>query len=244
MNPRILLLLGCLSTVSAAFTQPGVLLSPEAEEVCHEMGRDYVTLTNHDIQVELGFDGICDEYLVFDVVLLNRTNDSLPFDPTGFHYLLLDSSTALSSGLDPKMALDPEEVIQFYEDALEEYHSDKEINSVFGVIESGVGIIVAVSAFLASENPGYIADAVFNTVGTAGSYLSRDRQINSEMEQIEGEKKVVEEEILRPGVIPPNMVASGFVYFPQSDRKDFMMVCIPVREELFQFVYRQQEIAE
>jgi hypothetical protein len=206
------------------------------------MGREYISLNNAGIQVELGFDGNYAGTLVFDLVVVNNTPHALSLSPSDFYYVLLDSAGADSSWLPPRMALHPDRVIQLYDRSLEKKEIDKSINTLFGIIETGIGLLNGASAFLATENPVSIVDAVFHTVGTAGYYVSRDQLINSDMEQIDHEKEVIREEILRRGEVPPGMVVSGFVFFPIHDDAGFLMFCFPMEDQLFQFVYQQQEL--
>lgn len=205
------------------------------------MGREYIALSNDKVEVELGYDGLFEGYMVFDVVVINGTAEPLSIDPTAFHYLLLDSADADSSVLPPFNVVSPDKILRKYDLVLETRSTEKSINSLFGIIETGFGILASASAFLSTENPGAIVDGVFNTVGTAGYYVSQDRQIGNELEQFHSEKEKVSTEILRSGEIPPGKVVSGFVFFPVFEETGYIMLCIPVEEQVFQFVYKQQQ---
>jgi hypothetical protein len=104
--PFILLLLG-------SCTAPRMVtkISPEAPEGNFAMGREYIALGNENIDVELGFDGIYGTNLVFDFVVFNGSQDTLSIQAKDFYYVLLDSATADSSLLPPRMALKPEKVL-------------------------------------------------------------------------------------------------------------------------------------
>ncbi len=225
----------------SVLSQPVTRLTPEAPEGHFEMGREYIALENDHVRVELGFDGFFEGFMVFDVVVFNDTGDSLFLDPSGFHYLLLESADADSSLLPPFKAVHPERILQHYDQAMETCSTVKSINSIFGFIETGIGILASASSFLATENPGTIVDGVFNTVGTAGHYVSQDRKIGNDLDQIFNEKEVVSAEILRPGEIPPGKVVSGYVFFPVFEETGFIMFCIPLEDQLFQFVYKQYQ---
>jgi hypothetical protein len=240
MKKRLSLLAITLWICSCATPQNGFRLSPVAPEGVYEMGREYISLNNAGIQVELGFDGNFEGTLVFDLVVVNNTPHALSFTPQDFYYVLLDSADADSSGLPPRMAVHPDRIIQLYDRSMEKKENDKNINTLFGFIETGIGIINGASAFLSTENPVAIVDAVFHTVGTAGYYVSRDQWISRDLEQIDHEKEVVREEILRMGQVPPGMVASGFVFFPIQEESEYLMFCFPLEDQLFQFVYQQQ----
>ncbi|MEN8156111.1 MAG: hypothetical protein ABFS10_04120 [Bacteroidota bacterium] len=228
-----------LATSSCGFSQELIRLTPEAPEGHFEMGREYIALDNDQVRFELGFDGLFDNYLVFDAVVINQTPHPLTIDPSEFYYLLLDHPGSDSSVLPPFMALQPSKILGRYDRVMEARKSDKNINSIFGFVEAGVGILNYASAFLATEDPGAIVDGVFSTVGTAGSYMQQDRQIGHELEQITMEREVVGEEIMKAGAIPPGKVVSGYVYFPLFDQSGTIMFCFPVEDQLFQFVYTQ-----
>ena len=242
MKKRFSLLAIALWICSSAAPQSGFRLSPVAPEGDYQMGREYITLNNAGIQIQLGFDGNYEGTLVFDLVVVNNTSHTLAFSPSDFYYVLLDSAGADSSGLPPRMAVHPDRIIQLYDRSLEKKEIDKSINTLFGFIETGIGIISGASAFLSTENPAAIVDAVFHTVGTAGYYVSRDQRISRDLEQIDHEKEVIHEEILRMGQVPPGKVASGFVFFPIHNDVGFLMFCFLLEDQLFQFVYQQQEL--
>ena len=63
-------------------------------------------------------------------------------------------------------------------------------NFYYVLLDSANNIYYA-SGFIATENPAFIIDAVFQTAGTADQYISQDKMINSEMELIGEEKELV-----------------------------------------------------
>jgi hypothetical protein len=216
--------------ITCAAPQEVMKLSPEAPGGNFEMGREYIFLSSDSIQVELGFDGFCDENMVFDLVVFNNTGHPLSIDPAEFYYELLDSATSDSSRVPPKMAVIPEKILDRYEDDLEYTEIERGINAVMGVIESGIGFITHATSFM---------DAFLGSVGPAHYHMVRDRQISDGLEQITLEKEVVEEEILRKDQVPPGKVASGFVFFPGHSDPAYLMFCFPLEDQLFQFVYQQ-----
>ncbi len=241
MKKLVAILFSILVLALSVMSQPVLRLIPEAPEGHFEMGREYITLSNDQVEVELGYDGMFEGYMVFDVVVVNGTAEPFSIDPSAFHYLLLDSPDADSSVLPPFNVVPPDKILKKYDLALETRSTEKSINSLFGMIETGIGILASASVFLSTENPGAIVDGVFNTVGTAGYYVGHGRQIGNELEQIHSEKEKVSTEMLRSGEIPPGQVVSGFVFFPVFEETGYIMICIPVEEQVFQFVYKQQQ---
>jgi len=233
----ILFLLFCSCTAPRVVTR----IIPEAPEGHFAMGREYISLENKQIEVELGFDGINGTYLIFDFVVHNSTTDTLSILPGDFYYLVLDSANADTAPHTPWMAVHPEKVLMTYDESLEERKKDKGINTVLGILQASVDILYYASGFAASANPGFIVDGVFQTAGTADQYISQDKMISSDMTLIGEEKEVVKEEIFRVCEIPPGMVSSGYVYFPLHENAAYYMFCFPVENQLFQFVYKQQK---
>lgn len=222
---------------------PGVVtrIIPEAPEGHFAMGREYISLENGPIEVELGFDGIHEPNLIFDFVVHNSGPDSLSVRPGDFYYLLLDSANAEAVPFSPWMAVHPDKVLMNYDHSLEEKNKDKGMNTFLGILQASVDILYYASGFAATENPAFIADAVFQTVGTAGQYVSQDKMIKSEMAMISEEKELVKEEIFRTCKVPPGEISSGYVYFPKHENTAYYMFCFPIENQLFQFVYKQQK---
>lgn len=214
---------------------------PEASEGTFAMGREYIPLSDMQVDVELGFDAIYDDHLVFDFVVINRSKDSLTIRSQDFYYLLLDNPSADSSLHPPRMAVKPDKVLLNYEKIIEDKQEQKRVNSFLGFLEAGIGVLTTTAAVVATENPVYLADGLFGLFGTADHYITQDKRISSDMELIHEEKEVVEEEIFRSCELAPGATVSGYVYFPQHSEAEYYMFCFPVENQLFQFVYRQQK---
>lgn len=231
-----------LLLTSCAAPRLVIQLIPEAPEGNYEMGREYISLSSDSIDVELGFDGMHGDNLVFDFVVINRTSNELSIDPSDFYYVVLDSVSADSSKFPPRMAIHPERILHHYDETLETKQEAKNVNSVLGFLDAGIGLLANTTAFIATENPGYIVDAVFSTLGTAEAYVAQDKQISEDISMIHSEKEIVNEEIFRLGKLPSDKVNSGYVYFPKHPDTDYYMFCFPVEDQLFQFVYNQRKV--
>ena len=231
----------CLFLWSCSAPRVVTKITPEAPEGTFAMGREYIALNSGMVDVELGFDGIYGTNLVFDFVVINGSAETLTLQANDFYYVLLNSATADSSMLPPRMAVKPDKVLLNYDEILEAKKGEKRANSFLGFLEGGVGLLATTAAFVSTQSPAYITDAVFNTMGTAKHYISNDKQIKSELEMISEEKELVNEEIFRSCQIEPGEVVSGFVYFPEHSDTEYYMFCFPVEDQLFQFVYMQEK---
>jgi hypothetical protein len=140
------------------------------------------------------------------------------------------------------MAVHPERIIYHYDEMLESGQDAKELNSVIGLMDAGVGLLANTVSFLATEDPGYMVDAVFGTLGKADYYVTRDKQIDAEIDLTKSEKEIVEEEIFRASSLPSGKLMSGYVFFPRNLDATYCMFCFPVENQLFQFVYHQRRI--
>ena len=236
------LLIIALLLTSCVAPQLVIQLTPEAPEGKYEMGREYISLRNDSIDVELGYDGYREGHLIFDFVVVNRTSYELSINPSDFYYVVLDSALADSSKLPPRMAIHPERILHHYDETLESKQGAKEINSFLGFMEAGIDLLANATAFIATENPGYIVDAVFSTLGTAEHYVSKDKQISADISMINSEKEVVNEEIFRLGKALSGKVMNGYVYFPKHPDAEYYMFCFPIEDQLFQFVYHQSRM--
>ena len=217
-------------------------LTPEAPEGHFEMGREYISLANDSILVELGYDGIHGEHLVFDFVVINQTPDLLSINPSDFYYVQLDSATADTTKLPPRMAIHPQRILHHYKKTIESRQEAKSVNSFLGFVEAGIGLLASTSAFIASDDPSYLVDAVFGTLGTAEQYVAQDNQITTDIKVITSEKEVVNEEIFRLTELPVGKAVSGYVYFPKHPESGYYMFCFPIQDQMFQFVYNQRKV--
>ena len=214
---------------------------PEATEGTFAMGREYIPLESDQIEVELGYDGMQGENLVFDFVVHNSTTDTISVLPANFYYVLLDSADADPSSELAWSAVHPDTVLLHYDRTLEERKQVKDINSFMGILRAGAGILYNASAYFATDNPGFLADAFIQTVGTAGHYIAQDQIISEELEMISEEKDIVREEIFRECNILPGSVVSGYIFFPKNNNTAYYMFCFPIEDQQFQFVYNQKQ---
>jgi len=244
MKKSFSFLIIALVATSCAVPRVVTQLAPEAPEGHYQMGREYIALRSDSVVVELGYDGTHGDNMVFDFVVINKTPQSLHINPSDFYYVLLDSSTADTTKLPPRMALHPERIIHHYDETLQKRADDKRNNTVLGFLEAGIGLVANTTAFLATEDPGYMVDAVFGTIGTADHYVSQDKRISQDIKMIHDEKDIVNEEIFRRSQLPPGKVVSGYVYFPRNPDTSYFMFCFPVEDQLFQFVYNQQHMIQ
>lgn len=229
--------------VMCSCTAPGVIttISPEAPEGQYANGREYIPLESDQIAVELGYDGIMDDKLIFDFVVHNGSRDTMPVHPAGFFYVVLDSANAEGDFRESWFSLHPDTISMFYDHSLEEKEKLKGKNTFLGILQASFDLLYNTSGFLATEDPGFIVDAVFSTAGTADQYITADRKISEEMDMINEEKEQVKEEIFRKTRLAPGQVCSGYVFFPLHEQCAYYMFCFPVGKQLFQFVYRQQK---
>lgn len=239
---KTLYLLPFLLLLTISCTAPRVVtkITPEAPEGHFANGREYIPLESDRISVELGYDGIQGDNLVFDFVLHNSSEDTLSIYPSEFYYVVLDSANAQSSSAGFWQRVHPDTVLMHYDLILEERKKVKGTNTLLGILQASANILYYATGFAATEDPAFIVDAVFQTAGTADQYISQGKTINSEMAMIGEEKELVREEIFRSCELAPEKVASGYVYFPKHDQTAYYMFCFPVEDRLFQFVYNQQ----
>jgi hypothetical protein len=161
-------------------------------------------------------------------------------DPADFYYLLLEHADADTSVMNPFAATRHEIILGQYAHFVDEQQSRKQVNTFLGVLETSLGLLSSASAFVTTENPAYIVDAVINTAGSAGQTIVQHQAMEAGMRDVYEEKQVVEKEIFRKGSIPPGKVLSGFVFFPVFHDPGHVMFCFPLEHQLFQFVYRQE----
>ena len=233
---RLLVLLSCSCTTPGWVTK----ITPEAPEGHLAMGREYIPLESEQLAVELGFDGLQGDNLVFDFVVHNSSADTLHIRPAEFFYVVLDSANAESSLDRSWYSVHPDTVMVQYDRYLEDREKVKGVNTFLGILQASADLLYNTSGFIATEDPGFIVDAVFRTAETADHYISQNRMITEEMDLIDEEKELVNDEIFRLCKLAPGTARSGYVYFPMHEQCTYYMFCFPLGEHLFQFVYRQE----
>lgn len=238
MKKIYVILIIILGFSSSALSQELISLLPLAPEGHFVNGREYIPLTSDKIRVELGYDGTSEDMLVLDLVVFNQTGRELSIDPGAFYYLSLDDPDALSSEFPPVKAVLPTQTYKWYDCALEKKGSEQSFSTVLGFAEAGVGIFSGLAAFFASENPAYIVDAVFSATGTVVHTMAIKNQIEEEFEQLSRERELIQQEMMRKGELAPGEVKNGFVCFPAQVEKEYLMFCIHIDDQEFQFVYK------
>lgn len=226
---------------SCASPQVVTRLTPEAPAGNYAMGREYIPLSSEGVEVELGFDAYRGDQLIFDLVVINHTRDSLHIDPEQFHYLLIEHPQADSSAHPPTAAIPPLGVMESYDMELEDMKEGKSANTAMGFVEAGFGLLAAATTLFITEDPLVVVDAVLNTIGTAGNYMETDKQIEDAMEETGLEKMVVSEGMFQDCSLDWDEGVSGYVYFPRHSGPGYYLFCFPIGEQTFQFVYRQEE---
>ena len=215
-------------------------LEPEAQEGYVEHGREYITLSNDSIYAILGFDGVHDEVLIFDLVVVNNCHHPFRINPSGFYYERLDSALEEASSYPLVHALGPDEVSGKYDESIAEMQSVKSSNAFFGILDAATNIVFNTAGFISTEDPGYLFDLIAGSVDKVHYYVTTDKQIEEDMSRLIDEKKLVRQATHEPRTLGPGESASGFVFFPQNSDADYYMFCFPLDNELFQFVYHQE----
>jgi len=208
---------------SIIFPQETFRLVPVAPVGIFVNGREYIPLSNDQIRVELGYDGTNGKSLVFDLVIMNQTGDTLSVDPLRFYYLSLDDPDSDSSGFEPRMASAPEREFQWYDQALTGEENSDIPYPFRGFMEAGIEFISAASAFLSAFDPDLVIES---------SFYQADQDIGGDRTELEW---------MRSLKLNPGEVSHGFISFPYHSDTDYFLFCIPLEDQEFQFVYQELE---
>jgi len=220
---------------------------PEAPPGHVAMGREYIPLSNGPFELELGFDGFFEDYLVFDLVVHAAdsfyTHLDLPsyrVDPADFYYLVLDDAQADSSILPAFSLTRPELILSQYDRFSRELEAARQASTGFTLLEAGLGILSSAGAFAATDDAAFLVDAVFRSVGAAGEVVGQQRAHRSALEGLAEEKSQMEGGLFQQVDLRPGQAAHGYLFFPMFDEPAHLMFCFPIEDRLFQFVYRQE----
>lgn len=237
--PTPVLILSFLFLVSCVAPRPVSRLTPHADKGHYKLGREYITLHNDNIYVIAAFDENREEDLVFDVIIMNRSDRTLEVDPANFYALVLENPSADSSVQPPLQAGDPEKVIMSIDRARAVEYAEKKTNAIWGVLEATAGVVSTAAAVTSGAEAGDVAREAFSTMESVGYHVLVEEEIEDRIHLINDDKLYWKNDVLRKNTLKPGTAVEGFVYFPRSVDAEYFMMCYPVGDQLFQFVYRQ-----
>lgn len=209
------ILLGAIMLTPQVSSQSSFSLEALAPEAKPANGREYISLSNGEITVELGYDCRVEDKLLFDLVFINESEHPILIHPPDFYYLNLDDPQGDSTRFPVRMALAPQKPYTWYDRGLEKKQGDE-----------GLEVLL--------EIPLMFAEAFSDAFG-ADSYAA---SLAVEEERISSLKEAVRQEMIQEAKLAPGAHCSGFVYFPGSPETPYLLFCFPVDNHEFQFAYR------
>jgi hypothetical protein len=186
-------------------------LAPEGKLV---NGREYIPLSNGQISVELGYDCKLGENLLFDLVIINETDHPISLNPLAFFYLELDDPEGDSSRFPPRMAVAPLNPYKWYDRALEVPKHE-----------------TFFSPFI--EIPAMFMEGFFGSWTTLPSDNTLEKQ-----EWVNRMKDVIRQDMMQEMELAPGGAANGFVWFPGPPGTKYLLFCLPLDDQEFQFAYK------
>ena len=229
-----------LVLASCVAPRPVSRLTPHAGEGYFQLGREFITLHNDGVYVIAAFEENRDEDLVFDVIVMNKSDRTIEVDPERFYALRLKEPAADSSHHPPLAAIHPENVLLNIDRSRAVEYAEKRTNVIWGVLEATAGVVSTVSAVASDAGPAHVAEEAAYTFETMGFHLARDAEIRDHMRLINDDKLYWKNDVLRKNTLAPGTAVEGFVYFPRDTDASWYMMCYPMGDQLFQFVYRQR----
>lgn len=181
-------------------------------------GREYIPLSHNLITVQLAFDCMLEDKLLFDLVLINETDHPIKVDPTSFYYLKLDDAEGDSSRFPPSTALAPLKPFKWYDRGL----VDSQREGVFSPI---------------LEIPAMFMEEFIAVWGEPSS-----NGFAQEQERTRRIKETVRQEMMQEIELAPGAVANGFIYFPGLPETIYLLFCFPLDDSEFQFAYQLELI--
>lgn len=198
---------------SSVISQEQFALKAIAPEGNHVNGREYIPLSNALIGVELAYDSRIENKLLFDLVVRNDTDHPISVSPGSFYYLNLDDPDADSSRFPPGMAISPLKPYKWHDFGLDRPQHE----AIF-------------SPFL--EIPAMFMEAFVNPWGIPSSGNAMQDQ-----ERVSQMKDIIRQHMMQEVELAPGETVNGFVWFPGPPETKYLLFCIPLEDQEFQFAY-------
>ena len=193
-------------------------------------------ISEDSIVVEVVFQQSTDKYLIFDIWVLNFSEEPCIITPERFSYEALQGDTATAIG-GKRFAVNPELMILNLDKEESRVEARKKNNSVGGLILGAT--VLGVTGLLMTNDPAYAVDflAYDGTSLLQENQFSRE-DIKFQMGSVQEEKWYWEKNTIRKTTLAPNYEMSGSVFFPKSGPAPFIFLDFEINGKEVPFLFQ------
>lgn len=193
-------------------------------------------ISEDSVVVEVVFQQATNQYLIFDIWVLNYSNAPCIVAPERFYYEAVQKDTLTAIG-GKRYAHNPEQMILNLAKEESRVEARKKNNSVGGIILGAT--VLGVTGLLMADDPAYAIDFL----AYDGSAIIEENQFNREeirfqMGSLQEEKWYWEKNTIRKTTLAPNYELSGSVFFPQSGPAPFIFLDFQINGKEVPFLFQ------
>lgn len=216
-------------------------MTPVASETSWHWGREFVQQTSRGVTVKVAYENNNRNFGIFNLEIVNDGAEPVLVAPEKF-YTVLSGPNLPARYTQPQFARDPE--IFFLELAKQtSRHAAQETNTA---IRHTTSILTETATNVASlttkETDAETAERRFSQEEAAYNRDVDDYNLQMAKLNLNNQKQLYDQTLLRKTTLPPNAFIYGQVYFPRHGGAAQTELVIPVNGELLKFTFKQTNL--
>jgi hypothetical protein len=223
-------------TVTFGSSQDQYTLTPVSEG--KQRFTNSITIVEDDnARAFLNFDEQAGDYFEFFVVVENKCDSAVMFDPLEVYTESYKDENDLSEKPEVISSADPDEQLKYIDNDIVKLKKQNNLNEGMSCLFAGFTVAAGVAS-------GQSAD---ENIAQTGSILDDIVADEDEFEynkyNLEQEKQFWQTEVLRSSLIRPGNKTAGYFFVPISSDARWVQVVVPLGEKEYVFNYRQNKIS-
>lgn len=229
----------CIIITSCVTPEPIIELRPKANNTKWNSGLEFSIYEEDGIKVAVAYYTNTDEYLIFNVMIENKSNRTIMVDPSNF---MFKSNSEDDNTIDYKnYAIDPEGKLFELKRKSNIQIADSKNAKIADIVLEVTDAAVTTAAAIEDDND---ADIHINNFLNRSYSRSIDREIREDnfqfnMENLEDARYIWENKTIRKTHLEPGFYIDGQVYFKRIDDLNEIQFVLPLGNELVKFNYEQ-----
>lgn len=217
-------------------------LKPDIEKTEWYKGKEIATIDNDSITIHISYDRNINQDYVFDVDVINNTQNPILIEPERFSYIMKKGSIKLGEVLKPINAKDPELVILDLQKSYSLHQSNVETQSMFYSLGYFLQFVGQTKALLTNDQE-LSNQLEHQTYRLEQEQLINDVQNRRISETLFASSNFWEIIALRKTTLHPNDNISGKVFFPVNEFAKAVEFTFPVDKYDLKIIYNQTIIS-
>lgn len=219
-----------------------IKLKPGIEKTDWYKGKEIATIDNDSITIHISYDRNINQDYVFDVDVINNTQNPILIEPERFSYIMKKGSIKLGDALKPVHAKDPELVILDLQKSYSSHQSFVETQSMFYSLGYFLQFVGQTKALLTNDQE-LSNQLEHQTYRLEQEQLINDAQNRRISETLFASSNFWEIIALRKTTLHPNDSISGKVFFPVNELAKTIEFSFPIEGYELKIIYDQTSIS-